>query len=105
MGGFPLTAYPGFDQYWQDNTNEIDQQLADYYFSKTEQSAQAMDEVTRRIEYWLDNQDLDERVKAEWAQIKAQGNLFGDMLHGRVSSLIQDGKIRFARKQELNAPG
>lgn len=98
MGDSLLSSeYPSWSRIWESKLYEIDEQLADFYETRKEQSEQALAECTDRVQFWLDSQEMGPQARAEWEEVKDDFGKFRQLVQGRIAQLISDGRIQFAQ--------
>jgi hypothetical protein len=96
--------YPEWMKAWNAKAAEIDAEIIDYCRDTTDQTAEAMDEIADKLLNWWDRQQLDPIAHAEYEKARADAKLFRAKVENRVTHLVQDGKIAWAKATRKQAP-
>jgi len=89
--------YPEWMKAWNARAAEMDQQIIDYFQDTTNQTGEALDNITYQLQDWWDTQKLDPTAKAEYEKAKSDAKLFKAKVENRLVHLVQDGKIAWAK--------
>jgi hypothetical protein len=82
---------------WNRNIDEIDAKLIELYKNAGDKASDIKAEASERIQDWMDQTEMDEKARAAWDKAKADGKLIGAKVEHRISHLIADGRIAWAR--------
>jgi hypothetical protein len=89
--------YPNWSRNWKDRLSEVDDELIDYFNRAGETIGDALEGATERVKAWWDRQHLEPEARAEYTKAKADAKLWKEKIENRITHLVQDGKIRYAR--------
>lgn len=89
--------YPEWMKAWNAKAAEIDEQIISYFTENTEQTSEAVDNIGMQLQGWWDKQTLDDVTRAEYLNAKSDAKLFTAKVENRITHLVQDGKIKWAK--------
>jgi hypothetical protein len=99
------SRYPEWMKAWNARAAEIDQEIIDYFQGTVDQTGDAVEEITYRVQDWWDRQKLDPTAKAEYEKAKSDAKLFQAKVENRMVHLVQDGKIAWSKFSRKAASG
>jgi hypothetical protein len=103
MGATSQSAnYPQWDKAWQQNLQEVDNQIIDYC-SNCGPEGPDPQQLEGRLRSYFDKQPLDPQARSEYEQVQTEPGHFGKQLQSRVDTLRQQGKLEQGRTMQAGA--
>lgn len=95
----------GKQSVWATYLTRIDGQIEQFAAQAGTEPIDNFEQLEQHLRAWLDNQELDDRDRAEWDRLKANSRMLQARIKQRYNELVKRGRIKAGRWSSFGRHG